>query len=113
MPLFDDLDRLVWREKRECEVVGREDGEEGVFVFNWRESLPPKVVGVDGAGEAHASPPPFRERVDPDRERLAVWIDSVSRPRVLGRGLGARDGFALVARLCAYELKALGVENGG
>lgn len=38
---------------------------------------------------------------------------SASKERVPRRGLGTCDGFALVTRLCAYELKASGVENGG
>lgn len=105
----EDFDRILWKEIRDCDVSGREEGEGGGF--SWREFL-----GGD---------PRERERAEADRERLAISAESGSDPlRGFNRGLGAiegardvardgaRDGFLLVARLFANELNASGVEKG-
>lgn len=90
----DEREWVLGKERREAEVVGRGRG---------------GVSCVEVVGEL-----PEREVVEVAAEMLPEVAGSKSGLlRGARRGLGAADGFSLAARLCAYELKASGVENGG
>lgn len=90
----DEREWVLWKERREAEVVGR--GRGGVSCVEVVGELPERDV-VDVAAEILLLPP----------------VSTSGLLRGASRGLGAADGFSLAARLCAYELKASGVENGG
>lgn len=101
----DDFDWLLWKDNRELDVVGRGDGVDGGFSCD----RPPRepLVDVDA---------PDRDGDDADADELRPLLSRSDKIGVLRAddrwGLVARDGLVLAARLCAYELKASGVENG-
>ena len=75
------------------------------------------VVEGDRDGSVGESDEGDGEFVDPGVEMFNAGgsVSTVPLPLLRGgiRGLCTREGFSLVARLCAYELNTLGVENGG
>jgi hypothetical protein len=87
----DERENVLWKERRELDVVGRGSGG-GVSVEG---DVPEREV----------------EEVAVDSPLLAP-ISGSGLLRGINRGLGACDGFWLATRLAAYELKTSGVENG-
>lgn len=91
------MDRLLWNETRELDVLGLAAGEDGVI--NWDPALAIFLSEADrdGAGEERDD----REGDDVEVEMLSGGGSVSGTLRVPRRGLGAVDTFVLAARLWA------------
>lgn len=88
----DDLDRLLWKDTRELDVVGRGGGVDGRS--SWDRPRGESFVDVE-------APDSDGDDADADADELRPLGSRSGVLRADRCGLGARDGLALVARLWA------------
>lgn len=93
-----DLDRLLWNDTRELDVLGLCAGEEGVVSCDGDFEVRFSDSDREGAGEETEED---RDGDEAEVEMLSGGGSVSGAPRLLRRGLGAVEGLALAARLWA------------